>query len=351
MPEATLLVRADGMVLAANRRSRALLEGLQSGELIGRPLRGITDQDPERLAAWLRNCARSRSLLPGSLRLVGRNGVRVSCRADGAVFAPASDVGPAAILVRLTPQRKAVDRFVALNLRIEELTSQIARRHRAEQALRAEREWLRVTLESIGDAVIATDGGGRITFLNAVAENLTGWLAGAATDRQIDEVFVIINEYTREPTSNPVGLVLSNGDAVGLADHTILVRRDGSECAIDDTAAPIRDEHGEIQGVVLVFHEITERRRLERQLRDADRRKDEFLAMLAHELRNPLAPLRSGIDVVRLAGGDARRVEQVSDMMSRQVQHLTRLVDDLLDVSRITNGSIELRRERLTLQP
>jgi signal transduction histidine kinase/ActR/RegA family two-component response regulator len=131
----------------------------------------------------------------------------------------------------------------------------------------------------------------------------------------------------------------------------VLIRKDGAECEIEDRAAPMRDGHERVRGAVLVFHEITERRRLERNLRETDRRKDEFLAMLAHELRNPLAPLRGGIDVLRLAPEDPARLEQVSTMMDRQVQHLTRLVEDLLDVSRITRGTIELRRERIILQP
>src|SRR5204862_1684835 len=93
-------------------------------------------------------------------------------------------------------------------------------------------------------------------------------------------------------------------------------------------------------------HDITDRKRAEDALREADRRKDDFLAMLAHELRNPLAPIRNALHLLRLQGGDPGRVERLREMLERQVGHMTRLIDDLLDVSRITRGKITLHRER-----
>ena len=99
----------------------------------------------------------------------------------------------------------------------------------------------------------------------------------------------------------------------------------------------------------MLFHDISERKRHEQELRDADRRKDEFLAMLAHELRNPLAPIRNGLHILRLAEGDRRSSDRVVPMMQRQVDHMVRLVDDLLEVSRITSGKIELRHARVDL--
>jgi len=351
LPEPMLLLGGDAVVLAANRASAGLLGEMFGHGLPGRRILDLVDQDPEAVGQWLRACSRSRALIPGSLSFRAENGAALLCRADGAVYSPASEVEPAAVLVRLTPRRKAANPFLGLNLRIEELTTEVGRRMRAEAALRGEREWFRVTLESIGDAVIATDSRGLVTFMNSVAETLTGWSREDARGRPLGDVFVIMNEYTREPTESPVDKVLRDGLTVALANHTILVRRDGSECSIDDSAAPIRDEDHEITGVVLVFHEITERRKLERQLRRADQRKDEFLAMLAHELRNPLAPLRSGIEILRVDAGGAGQANRIAEMMERQVQHMTRLVDDLLDVSRITRGSIELRREHIDLVP
>jgi PAS domain S-box-containing protein len=136
-------------------------------------------------------------------------------------------------------------------------------RRRAEEEAERQREALRTTLASIGDAVIATDMGGRVTFMNAVAEELTGWNQDRAAAQPLPEVFRIINEGTRKPLGNPVEEVFQTGQVVGLANHTILVARDGKERAIDDAAAPIRTRAGELLGAVLTFRDVTERRRLE----------------------------------------------------------------------------------------
>jgi two-component system cell cycle sensor histidine kinase/response regulator CckA len=135
-------------------------------------------------------------------------------------------------------------------------------KHRAEQELRAQREWLRVTLNSIGDAVIATDDQGRITFMNPVAESLTGWSVAEATGKPLQAIFRIVNEHTRATLEDPVGKVLQSGRVVGLANHTVLLQRDGRGVPIDDSGAPILDVQGRIQGVVLVFRDISERRRV-----------------------------------------------------------------------------------------
>src|SRR5262245_11123453 len=119
-------------------------------------------------------------------------------------------------------------------------------------------EWWRVTLASIGDAVIATDAQGRVAFLNSVAESLTGWKQAEATGRPLHEVFVIVNEATRAKAENPVDRVLRTGNVTGLANSTVLISRDGRDLPIDDSAAPIRDESGQVIGVVLIFRDITE---------------------------------------------------------------------------------------------
>ena len=470
-------------------------------------------------------------------------------------------------------------------------------RQRAERELAAERERLRITLASIGDAVISTDAEGRVTYLNGVAEALTGWTQAEAAGQPLPDVFRIVNEQTRQPAENPALKALREGVVVGLANHTVLIARDGTEWPIDDSAAPMRDESGAPVGVVLVFRDVTERRRAEEAqvrlaaivessqdaiisktldsvirtwnagaerifgyraeeavgrpitllipperlneeqeilarlsrgeriehyetvrmakdgrrlnisltvsplhdaeghvigaskiardvtgrkqaeealqtselrfrtltahapvgifqtdregnclfvnecwcdmaglspeeargqgwtralhpddrervfhewyaaaemgqpfaseyrfrtpggkvtwiqgravalrgeagqvsgyigtltditerreaveaLREADRRKDEFLALLAHELRNPLAPLRNGLQVMRLAPGDTNVIARTRDMMDRQLSHMVRLIDDLLDVSRISQNKMELRRSRVLL--
>jgi PAS domain S-box-containing protein len=470
-------------------------------------------------------------------------------------------------------------------------------RQQAERELAAEREELRITLASIGDAVVSTDAEGRVKYLNGVAEALTGWTQAEAVGRPLPEVFQIVNEFTRQAAENPALKALREGVVVGLANHTVLIARDGTERPIDDSAAPMLDESGVPMGVVLVFRDVTERRRAEeaqarlaaivqssqdavisktlegvirtwntgaerifgytaeeavgqritllipperlneenvilsqiargepiehyetvrmakdgrrlhisltvspvrdaegriigaskvardvtarkqaeealraselrfrtltahapvgifttdpegnyvfvnecwcemaglssgqargrdwacalhpedrervvhewraaaeagrqfadeyrfltpdgkvtwlqgravglcdetgqvsgyigtltdvterRQaveaLREADRRKDEFLALLAHELRNPLAPLRNGLQVMRLAPGDANALDRTRAMMDRQLSHMVRLIDDLLDVARISRNKVELRRSRVLL--
>ena len=141
-----------------------------------------------------------------------------------------------------------------------------AERDRAEAALHAEKERALVTLQSIGDAVITTGIEGRIEFLNPVAEALTGWSNEEAGGQPLPQVFSIINEITRLPVENPVEKALRQNGIVGLANHTVLIRRDGHEVHIEDSAAPIRDREGRILGVVLVFHDIGEKRKLAHQL-------------------------------------------------------------------------------------
>jgi PAS domain S-box-containing protein len=333
-------------------------------------------------------------------------------------------------------------------------------------------QWFSAALRSIGDAVIAADAAGRVLFMNPAAEELTGWPEAEGCGKDLVEVFRIVNEMTRLPVENPVEKVLREGQIVGLANHTVLIARDGKESPIDDSAAPIIAERGDIAGVVLVFRDVTEKRRAEllkerlaaivessddiivsktldgtitswnegaeralgysadevigkhvsmlmppdsledtekilgsirrgkkvdhyetrRQRKDgtvidvsltvspirdtygriigaskigrditqqkrieaerleADRRKDEFLAMLAHELRNPLASINSAVQLFGKLETE-EELEWAKEVIQRQVKHLARLIDDLLDASRITRGKISLRKEILDVSP
>ncbi len=132
---------------------------------------------------------------------------------------------------------------------------------RANLQLHVEKENLRVTLSSIGDAVIATDRKGRITSLNPIAESLTGWTNEQAHGESLTHVFQIFNESTRMPVDNPSLRAIAEGAIVGLANHTILIAKDGTEWPIDDSAAPIRDADGNLVGSVLVFRDISNRKR------------------------------------------------------------------------------------------
>lgn len=138
----------------------------------------------------------------------------------------------------------------------------ITQRRALHSELADQHELLRVTLQSIGDAVITTDQEGRVTWLNPVAERMTGWLNPEAIGQPVGLVFHIVNEETRAPTENPVATCIEQGKVAGLANHTVLISRQGEEFGIEDSAAPIRNADGEILGVVLVFHDVTEQRRL-----------------------------------------------------------------------------------------
>jgi PAS domain S-box-containing protein len=341
--------------------------------------------------------------------------------------------------------------------------------------LTARAELLKITLASIGDAVITTDTEGRVTNMNPVAEKITGWPAAEAEGEPLEAVFRIVDEQTRAPVANPATRALSDEVIVGLANHTLLIDRHGVEHPIDDSAAPIRGRDGGIDGVVIVFRDISERRQAESalrgaearvrdalmqmgtpallyaedgemllvnqafvehtgythadvptveawtrraygerqpmvmatiralfgienrvdsgerelrvasgasrtwhfftgpagrdadgrrllittavdvterkrdadQLREAARRKDEFVAMLAHELRNPLAPISNAIAIMKMASTQGDAFAGARAMVERQLTHLVRLIDDLLDASRVTLGKLNLQPERV----
>jgi len=369
----------------------------------------------------------------------------------------------------------------------------IAIERHAADVIADQKERLRTTLASIGDGVITTDDQGMITGMNPVAEELTRWTLDDARGRHIDEIFRIVDRYTRGPVPNPILRALSEGAIVGLANSVLLLARDGSERPMDDSAAPIRCIEGKIVGAVVVFRDVTERQKSRDRLREAhsrlqsamaageigtweldvksgsvrcdahchallvedatgereyttddfistldgpertqvkeaiaralvdgasfdlvmprpgpagrsiavrgrverddngsvarisavivdvtsqrraedrerelleetaranaklaatlseaDRRKDEFLATLAHELRNPLAPMRNGLEIMRLSR-DPKTVEQARTVITRQLEQMVHLVEDLLDVSRISSGKLELRTAEVDL--
>jgi PAS domain S-box-containing protein len=225
---------------------------------------------------------------------------------------------------------------------------------RSRAARLAERH--RVTLTSIGDGVIVTDNSGRVTDLNPVAEALTGWRLIEAVGRRIEDVFAIIHAQTRQPSKVPIDRVLREGVIAGLANHSVLISKDGREIPVDDSAAPVKLSDGRVAGVVMVFRDVTERYRAEQASAElaeherlarlraeaANRAKDEFLAMLGHELRNPLSPIVTALEVMKKRSGHGTELER--GIIERQAMHLTRLVENLLDVSRITLGKLELDR-------
>src|SRR5262249_14382001 len=160
------------------------------------------------------------------------------------------------------------DAYLTEPIEAEELIANIRailRLREAEQKVREREAWLKTVMSSIGDAVITTDLEGRVTSINPVAKDIIGWTEAEAEDRPLTEVFPIVNEQTRQPSENPVVRVLREGSSAAIAEHTLLVARDGQETPVDGSAAPIKDEHGDVIGVVLVFRDITERKRVEKE--------------------------------------------------------------------------------------
>jgi len=175
------------------------------------------------------------------------------------------------ILGRESKVRLLVDeRTAELRKSNEALAAEIEERTRAQQMLAEARERLAVTLNSIGDGVIATDMKGVVTLLNRIAQELTGWSEKEAVGKPLEEVFHIVNEHTRARCANPVERVLASGKIEGLANHTVLIARDGRERILADSAAPICDRDGNVSGVVLVFRDITGIRKIEQDLQKSE---------------------------------------------------------------------------------
>ena len=217
----------------------------------------------------------------------------------------------------------------------------VAERRRAEEA----QARLAAIVESSQDAIISKTLQGVIQTWNAGAERLFGYRAEEAVGRSI----TLIIPRDRHSEETEILARIARGERI---EHyeTIRVSKDGREIEISLTISPVRDADGNIIGASKVARDITERRQALQALKDADRRKDEFLALLAHELRNPLAPLRNGLELMRLASDNPEIVAKTWDMMDRQLSHMVRLIDDLLDISRINQNKLELRRAPVLLQ-
>lgn len=271
-------------------------------------------------------------------------------------------------------------------------------KHSMEKKLRDSYEWFATTLRSIGDAAIATDKNGIITFMNPVAETLTGWKVGEGLNKRLSDVFRIINRDTRRTVENPAEKVLREGAVVGLANHTVLISKDGKEILIDDSAATIKDDRGDVIGVILVFRDVTERERAAEQLQrahdelekrvaertadleavncqlkkeieqrrlaeerlreknieleKANQAKDKFLANMSHELRTPLNAIIgfTGTLLMRLPGPLTVEQENQLRNISISANHLLLIINDILDLAKIESGKVDLYPEPISCQ-
>ncbi len=212
----------------------------------------------------------------------------------------------------------------------------ITERKRAEEATAR----LAAIVESSDDAIVSKDLHSVITSWNAGAEQLFGYTADEVIGRSIT-ILMPPERVNEEP-----GILqrILRGERTHHYE-TVRRRKNGTLVEISLTVSPIIDSHGKIVGASKIARDITDRKRAERALLEADRQKNEFLATLAHELRNPLAPIRNSLNILSLMHRDDPTAVRVQEMMDRQVNHMVRLVDDLLEISRITTGKIELRLE------
>ena len=220
----------------------------------------------------------------------------------------------------------------------------ITERKQAEELLRKSEQRLASLIESSNDAIISKSLDGIIQSWNSAAERLFGYTPDQAVGRHIS----LIIPADRAEEEERIIARQRAGERIEHFD-TVRVRSDGKPIEVSLTISPIKDATGRVVGASKIARDITDQKRMHAELREADRRKNEFLAMLAHELRNPLAPIHNAVQILRRQGADAQAVSSASEMMERQVGQLVRLVDDLLDVSRISQGKIELRKGRIEL--
>lgn len=200
-------------------------------------------------------------------------------------------------------------------------------KHQMEQQLRYREQWYATTLRSIGDAVIATDPKGAVTFMNPVAETLTQWKQEEVMGNDLTQVFKAISEKTRDMVDNPVKKALEEGVTVGLEKHTLLITKDGTEIPIDDSAAPIKKEDGSIIGAVLVFHDVIERQQAEALLQRTNQELEARVAERTAELRQANEQLRSEIEQRQRLEAELRlaleKEQELSELKSRIISTIS----------------------------
>lgn len=267
MPEGYVILSVDGTILNINRNAASLFGG-QPAECIGLHVREYTSSSEETIQTALRQWSRSRTPVPAALKWKANADSHhdVGWRCHGFLLKPATQNQSAVLVLRCVFGKTLVSNFMTLNEELKRQTGLLSKLQQSRLALEQEHEKAIVTLHSIGDGVITTDVDGKVEYLNPVAEELTGWSTAQAQGKSILEVFNIINEITRMPAADPVSRCIEQNRIVELANHTVLISRDGKEYVIEDSAAPIRNKLGTIFGAILVFRDATDDRLTRYQL-------------------------------------------------------------------------------------
>gem|GEM_PF-1526163 len=216
----------------------------------------------------------------------------------------------------------------------------------ANKEMRDQKEWFRVTLSSIGDAVITTDTDSIVTFMNPVAEEITGYTQEEAIGRPIAPVFRIFNEITLAPAEIPVDRVIKEGFIIGLANHPGLVTKNGETRSIADSAAPIRSDDGAIIGVVMVFRDITDTKQMEEQMARLDKLNvvGQMAAGIAHEIRNPMTTVHGFLQLLKI-NSDFSKYEEYFDVMLNELDRANSIISGFLSLAK--ERAVEVGEENL----
>ncbi|MCX7677616.1 MAG: PAS domain S-box protein [Spirochaetes bacterium] len=306
-PLGVILTSLDGVIVEANKAFEEITK-YPIAQLIGMNVRDITYSD---------NFSEEKEIMEDLVTgfIHRAQIVKRYVRKDGEVIW-------ARITASLLHNREGKGEYVLC------LVEDITERRKAREELAREKERLAVTLASIGDGVITTDTEGKVVLINRVAEELTGWKMSEALGKPLEEVFVIVNERTRKPCENPVQKVIESGGIVGLANHTVLIAKDGTERLIADSGAPIRDELGNIHGVVLVFRDITEIAKLEEELRKAQKLESigTLAGGIAHDFNNLLTSIMGSLSLIKMkidSSSEVYNFLQDAEHAARQAKELT----------------------------
>jgi PAS domain S-box-containing protein len=218
---------------------------------------------------------------------------------------------------------------------------------RMDRSLRKSQEWLSGTLQSIGDAVVATDGAGRVLLMNPAAQLLTGWPHEEASGKALEEVLRWADRRTGETAPGPLATILRERKVVMLRDPTALVARDGTRVLIEGCGSPVRGPKGEGTGAVLVFRDVGEHRRAQEELERANRLKSELLGVLSHDLKTPLNVISGYASMIR--ENLLKDQDEALTKIIKHAQDLSLMIDSLLEISRIEGGAVDVVKQEIHL--